>query len=332
MRSFDRRYAALRGLIDGRLASLVPRSKPRDLMDGSRYVLRTEGKRIRPVMVMLSCEAAGGRARDALDAAVALEMLHNFTLVHDDVMDDAPSRRGHATVHTRWGVNTAILVGDVILGMAYRTLLRSHARNLPEAMELFTEGLVEVCRGQGLDVAYERDSTITMRDYYRMIDSKTGKLFSTAARLGGVLGHASPRHSRSLGIFGQCIGRAFQVQDDLLDVIADEGHLGKRIGGDIVSGKKTFLLVEALRRARGRDRRHLRLLMSRRRGRLSAGGERRRVDLVTALYARCGVMDAARERIRIETGAGLRALETLPRSGAREMLRWMAGMLVQRSY
>ncbi len=159
--SFERRHTYLRRLIDRKLAGLARPGEPRDLRDGLRYVLTTEGKRIRSVLVILSCEAVGGRAEEALDAAAALEMLHNFTLVHDDVMDNAPSRRGRATVHTRWNVNTAILVGDVLLGMGYRTLLRSKPEVIRKIVPLFTDGFMEVCEGQAVDVGYEQDADIS---------------------------------------------------------------------------------------------------------------------------------------------------------------------------
>ena len=330
--SFERRHAYLRKLIDSRLASVVRGTEPRDLVEGSRYALGTEGKRIRSTLVILSCEAVGGRALDALDAAAALEMLHNFTLVHDDVMDHAPSRRGRATVHTKWDVNNAILVGDVILGLAYRTLLRSKTEDMQRIVRLFTDGFIEVCEGQAFDVEYERDSAISLREYYQMIGKKTGKLFVTATQLGAVLGHGTGSQSRALRVFGQRIGRAFQIQDDLLDVVADARHLGKQIGGDIIEGKRTFLLVEAFRRTRGSERKHLKKLMTHGRRPIPGKEQKALVGDVAALYENCGAIEAARMRIRAETEAGVRALQSLPRSNARAMLEWISGMLVLRSH
>lgn len=331
-RSFERRHSYLRRLVDKRLASLVKGSEPRDLVEGSRYVLRTEGKRIRSTLVILSCEAVGGRVRDALDAAVALEMLHNFTLVHDDVMDHAPSRRGRATVHTQWGVNNAILIGDVILGLAYRALLRSKTGDTRRIVQLFTDGFIGVCEGQAFDIEYERDSVISMREYYRMIGKKTGELFVTATQVGAVLGNGTRRQSKALRVFGQHIGKAFQIQDDLLDVVADAKHLGKRIGGDIIERKKTFLLVEALQRTRGAENSHLRRLTTQRHKPIRGNDQRSLVEEVAAIYEHCGAVEAALTRIRAETEAGVRALQDLPRSNARAMLQWISAMLVQRSH
>lgn len=326
---FVHRYNSLRSLVDRRLASVVANDEPRDLMEGSRYVLIAAGKRVRSTLVLLSCRAVGGPIANAIDAAVAIEMLHNFTLVHDDVMDNAPSRRGHATVHMKWDVNNAILVGDVILGLAYRNLLRSKTRNIQRAAKLFTNALIDVCEGQGFDVAFESRRSIHLPDYFRMIGKKTGKLIATAAELGAVLGNGTPPQVRSLRAFGTHIGRAFQIQDDLLDVVADESDFGKQIGGDILEGKKTFLLVQALEQTRGKDRAMLRGL--RRKTKRSSRNKRDVVEAVTAIYRRCGAIESARRHVKRETAAGLRALNGLPASESRTMLQWLARMLVQRT-
>jgi geranylgeranyl diphosphate synthase type II len=328
----EHRFAYLRKLIDHRLEAVVRNHEPRDLMEGSRYVLSAPGKRVRSTLVILSCEAVGGRIKDALDAAVAIEMLHNFTLVHDDVMDNAPSRRGRATVHTKWDVNNAILVGDTILGLAYRALLQSKTNHIRRATRLFTDGFVEVCEGQAFDLEYGQRPNINLRDYYRMISKKTGKLIATAAEVGALMGNGTPKQIAALRTFGRHIGRAFQIQDDLLDVVADEKDLGKQIGGDIAEGKKTFLLVQSLERTRGKDNTILRSLNTRRLGPLSAGGQRVLVEKVTGIYKRCGAIEAADRQIRHETAAGIRTLNLLPPSNARSMLRWMSEMLVQRTY
>ena len=329
---FERRYAYLRRLIDRRLATIVKNDEPRDLTEGSRFVLNASGKRIRSTLVILSCEAVGGRTGSAIDAAAAIEMLHNFTLVHDDVMDNAPSRRGRATVHTKWNVNNAILVGDVILGFAYSTLLRSRIKNIQKAVQLFTDGFIGVCEGQAYDMEFERRSTIAIHDYYHMIGKKTGKLISTAAELGAVVGNGSPKQTAALRAFGTHIGTAFQIQDDLLDVVADEKDLGKKIGGDILEGKKTFLLVQALGCTRGKDKDLLRRLTAKRTKPLRSGEQHSLVENVTTLYERSGVIEAARAQIKKETAAGIRALHILPSSNARAMLGWISEMLVQRTH
>jgi geranylgeranyl diphosphate synthase type II len=328
--AFQQRYKVLKKLIDRRLASVVPRVMSRDLFQGSRYVLTAPGKRVRATLLLVCCEAVGGSIRDAIDAALAIEMLHNFTLVHDDVMDNAPSRRGRATVHVRWNLSNAILVGDVILGLAYRTLLRKPRRQAQRITHLFTEGFVAVCEGQALDVQFEHLRRVSEEDYYRMIDNKTGRMIATATELGAVIGNGSPSRVSALKRFGTHIGRAFQIQDDLLDVAGDETELGKAVGGDIVEGKKTYLLVKALERVRGSDRDTLSRSMTRRPR--DQREKRRLISNVTALYERSGALDAARQQIESETAAGLRALQTLPQTNARSMLQWFAGKLVQRTF
>ncbi len=327
---FARRYGSLRKLVDRKLASVITHDKPHDLTEGSRYVLSAPGKRVRSTLVLLSCEAVGGRIANAAHAAAAIEMLHNFTLVHDDVMDNAASRRGRATVHTKWNVNNAILVGDVILGLAYRSLLHSRTKSIQRAAQLFTDGFIEVCEGQAFDLEYERSTNISLRDYYRMISKKTGTLIATAAELGGVIGNGTPRQMQLLRTFGTRIGRAFQIQDDLLDVVADKKDFGKTIGGDIVEGKKTFLLVYALENTRGKDHATLRGLINKRSR--NSREQHSLVKTITAIYNRCGAIDAAQRQIKHETAAGLRALQALPASSSREMLQWFSEMLVQRTF
>jgi geranylgeranyl diphosphate synthase, type II len=328
----ERRYTYLRRLVDRRLADIVKKREPRNLTDASRYVLRAPGKRIRSTLTILSCEAVGGQMKNAIDAAAAIEMLHNFTLVHDDVMDNAPSRRGRATVHTKWDVNTAILVGDVILGLAYHALLQSKATNIRRAIQLLTDGFIEVSEGQAFDLEYERRANIRLREYYRMISKKTGKLIAVSAELGALLGNGTPKQIAALRTFGRHIGKAFQIQDDLLDVVADERDLGKKIGGDILEGKKTFLLVHALEHTRGNDNTFLRSLNKKRPRPMSAGEQQGLVEEVTRIYKRCGAIEAAHGQIRRATNAGIRTLDLLPSSNARSMLRWMSEMLVQRAY
>lgn len=327
---FQRRYDSMRELIDQRLRLVVPHNMPRDLSEGSLYVLTAPGKRVRSTLLLLSCQAVGGSIKDALGAATAIEMLHNFTLVHDDVMDNAPSRRGRATVHIKWNLSNAILVGDVILGLAYRSLLRSTRDSTREVAQLLTEGFIGVCEGQALDVEYEHRTKISLEDYFRMISGKTGKLISVAVELGAVIGNGTSSQVRTLRKFGAHIGRAFQIQDDLLDVIGDEKHFGKAVGGDIVERKKSFLLLKALELARRHDRALLRTLM--RKDAPASRGGRQLVRDVTAIYKRSGAIEAARREIRNETTAGLRALHLLPASGARMMLQWFSEKLVQRTF
>lgn len=325
MNEWTERYRGLRAQIDTRLAQVIDRTEPETMYTPARYVLEGGGKRIRPVLVMLACEAVGGRAGDALDAGVAVEILHNFTLVHDDIMDNADQRRGRQTVHTKWDANIAILVGDELIGIAYKCLLRTMHGDLRDIISVFTDGMIEVCEGQSYDKEFESRETVSEDEYLMMIAKKTGRLVSMSAELGAIIGGASDVQRRALISYAEHIGRAFQIQDDLLDVVADEKEFGKSIGGDILEGKKTYLLVRALSHAQGED---LDLLMQvvRREVRDAAI-----VPRVRDIYARIGVLDEARDRIRIHTDDAIHALDALPAGDSRDMLVWFAEMLLARN-
>jgi geranylgeranyl diphosphate synthase, type II len=316
-------------MIDRRTVALARHGKPAALNEGCRYVLSGGGKRIRAVLVLLSCEAVGGTLEHALDAGVAVETLHNFTLVHDDIMDQAASRRGRPTVHTRWDVNTALLVGDSLMGLAYLSLSRAAARVNTPLVELLTDGLLEVCEGQALDLEFERRSDVTVKEYFAMIEKKTGRLLSVASEIGGLVGGGTPRQARALREFGKYLGRAFQLQDDVLDVIADQERFGKPIGGDIVAGKKTFLMLKAVESAKGNDRKLVAGLLAGQ-GPVLESRRARVISEVTTLYQRYGVIAEAKRQVRRNTSLATAALGALPRNRATDMLRWLSEALVHR--
>ncbi len=347
MNIHEKRYNALRRRVDVRVRSLVKRESSKEVNDACRYVLSAGGKRIRAVLVLLSCEAVGGKVRDALAASAAIEIMHNFTLVHDDVMDNAASRRGRSTVHTKWDVNTAILSGDILLGFAYKEILKS--RNIPRVLEVFTDGFLTVCEGQALDLDFEHRSNVTLGEYFMMIEKKTGRLIAASAELGACIGGGTETDIASLRKFGHYLGRAFQLQDDLLDVVADEKEFGKTIGGDIVEGKKTFLLLRSLGLTRGKERKDLMRVMNRnvatprratrwratrwratpRRSHTERAEEIRRI---TALYRSSGAIAEARRRIASDTRRAVAMLQALPDSRARGSLAWIAHILLKRNY
>jgi geranylgeranyl diphosphate synthase type II len=242
--------------IEAALGALPLPASPPSLYDPIRYVLAGGGKRIRPVVLLLSAEAFGGapaRAR-ALPAALAAEVFHNFTLVHDDIMDHADTRRGRPTVHARWGEAEAILAGDLMMGLAYELLGQTATDRPAEARALFHRMVTRLCEGQALDLAFERTPEVSVEAYLDMIDRKTGALLELCLELGGLLGGADDATCAALRQAGHLLGRAFQIQDDLLDLTADHADWGKTIGGDLVEGKKTFLLLRTLERAPEPDR------------------------------------------------------------------------------
>jgi geranylgeranyl diphosphate synthase type II len=326
MKSFSQKYQRYKKNVERQLRSCIHKNEPRTLYEPVQYVLSGGGKRIRPLLVILSCEAVGGDVSQAMHAAVAIEILHNFTLVHDDIMDNASSRRGRATVHKKWDNNIAILVGDELVALAYRELLKTQSPSIPRVADIFTEGVVEVCEGQTFDKEFETRKDVSLDEYLLMIGKKTGKMVSVASEIGAVIGGGSEKEIRALTSYGTNIGRAFQIQDDLLDIIADEEEFGKTIGGDIVEGKKTYLLIQAYARARGADKKMIRSII------IHGGTSRRNISAVRDIYERWGVIDMAKKAVAQNIQRASLQLAHLKRSGAREMLAWFSEMLLNRNF
>jgi len=317
-------YASRKRLIERELRRTVPRGSPRSLYPPIHYSLTAGGKRIRPVLVLLAAEAVGGNVNDALPASVAVELLHSFSLVHDDIMDNSNLRRGRPTVHTKWDPNVAILAGDALIGIAYRSLLKSPVERLPEIGRTFTEAVVEVCEGQAFDMEFERMDHVPIPRYVMMIAKKTGALITASSRLGALCGGGSPEEIASLTRFGEALGRAFQVQDDLLDITSSERELGKPVGADLIEGKKTFLLLTALRRAKGEDRTFLRTVVNR------GGARRRDIPRVRRMYERLGVVREARRAVDDAIREARACLDGLRDSPAKGALFYLADMLGRR--
>ena len=240
---FERKLQSLRTEIDRYLLEAASASYPANLYQPMKYFLELGGKRLRPLLTLLSCRAVSGEYHPALPAAVAIELLHNFTLVHDDIMDQDSMRRGKSTVHTRWSEAVAILTGDGLIGLAYRTLLKTPGDSLFEVQRIFTEGVIKVCEGQAIDKYFEDLESVTMDEYFDMIEKKTGELIAISTEIGGIIGGGDGEHINALKGFGASIGRAFQIQDDILDISSSESVLGKDLGSDIAQGKKTYAMV-----------------------------------------------------------------------------------------
>jgi geranylgeranyl diphosphate synthase type II len=224
-------------------------SSPPSLYDPNRYFLKLGGKRIRPVLCLMGNELFDDISPDAFNAANAIELFHNFTLIHDDIMDEAPLRRGMQTLHEKWGKHTALLAGDVMLVTAYDYLNKISNAYLKQIIFLFNKTAKEVCEGQQLDMDFEKIDRVSFDDYLHMINLKTSVLLASCLQIGAIIGGAGQRNQHLLYEFGRKLGLAFQVQDDYLDAFGDPEKFGKQIGGDIKSGKKTFLLIHALEKA-----------------------------------------------------------------------------------
>jgi geranylgeranyl diphosphate synthase type II len=243
----------LKELVDKAIANLSVSSEAERLSDPVKYILSIGGKRLRPVLALLACNLFSDKVDEAVIPATGLEIFHNFTLVHDDIMDQAPVRRNFPTVHTKWNINQAILSGDVMAFVANDCFLQTPPAQLHKVFKTYNKAAVDVCIGQQLDMDFEKATMVSQEEYLRMIELKTAVLIAASARIGALIGEASEKDSDHLFEFGKNLGMAFQIQDDLLDVYGDSSVFGKVSGGDIVSNKKTFLLVKALELATGKQ-------------------------------------------------------------------------------
>lgn len=229
-------------------------AKPDSLYEPIDYIMSIGGKRLRPMLVLLAAQLYGKHASEVIDAAVGIEVFHNFTLMHDDIMDHAPIRRGKSTVHTRWSISTAILSGDTMMVMAYDYLLRNPAENIVDILNTFNQTAREVCEGQQYDMDFEQRLDVSIDEYMEMIRLKTSVLMAASLKIGGQFAGAPAGDLDNLYRFGEKIGLAFQLKDDLLDVFGDVEKFGKQTGNDIISNKKTFLLVKCLTDADANDK------------------------------------------------------------------------------
>ncbi|MDR0686247.1 MAG: polyprenyl synthetase family protein [Dysgonamonadaceae bacterium] len=241
-------------LIDGEIRAIDYPRDPAGLYDPVFYLLSMKGKKIRPALTLLACNLYSEDVRAAVYPALAWETFHNFTLMHDDLMDNADLRRGEPSVHCRWNNNTAVLSGDAMLILAYRLIARSPAALMPSLLELFSRTATEICEGQQYDMEFEGRTDVLEEEYIEMVRLKTAVMLGACLMSGAMVGGASGEDCRLLYRFGTDLGIAFQIRDDLLDLYGDPCKIGKRTGGDILCGKKTFLLVGALARADAADR------------------------------------------------------------------------------
>jgi len=279
---------------------------PRELYEPITYIMSLGGKRIRPLLSLLAYGLYGKNPEEIFSQAAAVEVFHNFTLMHDDIMDQAPLRRGKATVHEKWNANIAILSGDVMLVRAYDLLLGTDPRLLPEVIRLFNKTAAEVCEGQQFDMNFEAYETVHEDEYLNMIRLKTAVLLGFALQLGAILAGAEKSDSDKLYEFGVDIGVGFQLKDDLLDVFADQAKFGKQVGGDIISNKKTFLLIKALELAKGKDAEELNHWLS-----LKEFGKAEKVTAIRALYEKLGIKSLTETKMNSYFDAGFAQLESI---------------------
>lgn len=244
-------------IINNYIATLAYDREPKSLYEPIKYVLSLGGKRIRPVLMLLAYNMYKDDPESILNQACGLETYHNYTLLHDDLMDSAPLRRGHQTVHEKWNANTAILSGDTMLVLAFERITRGNPSCLKALLDLFTVTALEIGEGQQLDMEFEHRNDVTEAEYIEMIRLKTSVLLACALKMGAMLGNASEKDANNLYLFGEKIGLAFQLQDDYLDVYGDPYVFGKQIGGDIISNKKTYMLINAFNKATQKQKEEL---------------------------------------------------------------------------
>lgn len=325
---FNTKYKELVQLIEIELEKAVPDKKPRSLYEPFRYILKGGGKRIRPVLSMISCGAAGGKPEDMAKIGAAVEILHNFTLVHDDIMDESPIRRGRETIHKKWNSAVGILTGDLMVSYSCR-MLPSHLEHerCTHIHDLFTKGYIEVCEGQGHDMDFNYDKSVTLDDYIMMITKKTSWLLITAAMCGGHYALADEIKLNALYEYALNLGLAFQIQDDLLDISADESKFGKKIGQDIIEGKKTYLIVKAKEKiSNEKDNELLNKLFE------NNGLDEEYIPAMQELFERNGILiDAENESAKYFKKAK-DSLDNLDENEYTLMLAWLLDSLNKRAY
>ena len=298
-------------LFESALAQMQTPEEPELLYAPIIYSMSGGGKRLRPVLLLLTAEAFGGNVEEAMPAALAVEIFHNFTLLHDDIMDNADVRRGKPSVFAKWGGNVALLSGDAMLITAYKHLARVAPDVLPRVMNIFGDMALEVCEGQQYDMDFESMDGVSVEEYMQMIERKTSALLSGSATIGATMAGASEDDIRKIYRFATELGLAFQLQDDVLDSFGDEA-LGKKIGGDILEGKKTFLMVQAINRADDMEREVLRTTH-----RDASLSDDEKISRIKALYEKLEVRRIAEQQIELRFERALSILDTLSVDQAR---------------
>ena len=300
-------------LVEKHIQTLSIPDTPPELYEPVKYVLSIGGKRIRPALVLLSCDMFSGGVETALIPAVAIEIFHNFTLLHDDIMDRSELRRGHPTVHIKYSENVAVLSGDVMSILASRLLNQSPGAVLQTVHEIFTKTAMQVCEGQQIDMNFEKCLIVTEEEYLHMIELKTAVLIAASLKIGAILGGASEMDAEVLFEFGRNLGLAFQLQDDLLDTFGDPEMMGKKLGTDIVDNKKTYLMIEALEKASPAQKEELTRWLK-----LKDFDSQEKIMAVTGIFDALKIRKITQDRIRDFYKIALSHLDRLNRPDERK--------------
>lgn len=279
---------------------------PKELYEPENYILGLGGKRLRPLLVLIACDLYDRVATYALESALSVELFHNFSLVHDDILDAAPLRRNQATVHSKWNTNIAILSGDVMLVKAFKLLEKYPAEEFKQLTALFSKTAIQVCEGQQMDMNFETSENVTVEDYLEMITCKTAVLLGCSLQMGAINAGASAREQQNIYEFGKHLGIAFQLMDDFLDAYADSAEFGKQVGGDIIANKKTYLLIKAFELSSDRQGKELRQLLQ-----LDASRAKEKVQGVKQIFDQLDMRTVCLEKADFHTRTAIKHLDFL---------------------
>jgi geranylgeranyl diphosphate synthase, type II len=319
------RISTLLKLIEQEIKSQPFGSQPKSLYEPIRYIMALGGKRLRPLLALMSYSLYKNDPERIVKYATTIEAFHNFTLLHDDIMDKAPLRRGKATVHEKWNVNTAILSGDVMLVKVYDQFLDLDGDTLKEVLRIFNQCAAEVCEGQQWDMEFETKTKVTEAQYIEMIRLKTAVLLGFSLELGALLAQASAEERLALKEFGTNIGIGFQLKDDLLDVYADKNKFGKQVGGDIIANKKTYLLIKAKEKAKGKDKQGLEQWLA-----AKKFNKQKKIKAITALYDKLEIAQLTERKIEECFRKGFQHLDKLKDSPEKQQLILFTKDLINR--
>ncbi len=318
----------LQNIINKAIAETKYTAKPAELYEPISYLMQLGGKRMRPVLVLVSTELFGGNVSNALDAAIGIELFHNFTLMHDDIMDKAPLRRGNQTVHVKWNESAAILSGDVMFVEAYKLMIRVDDSILRKVLDIFSDTASGVCQGQQADMNFEKRDQVSLEEYIEMIRLKTAVLLAGSMQIGALIGGAKKEQADLLYEFGENLGLAFQLQDDILDVYGDPEKFGKQVGGDILADKKTFLLIKARELAKGEYASELEKWLNK-----PGISPDNKVNAITDIYNSLGVRKLAEAEMENYVRKALNALDKITVEHSKKaLLRGFAEQLLIREH
>ena len=315
--------------IDHEIEEALSTINPKALRDSSNHLTSAGGKKIRPSLAVLSCQAVGGKSEYALKTAAAIELIHTFSLIHDDIMDKDDMRRGEPSVHVLWGEPMAILAGDTLFSKAFETVIRtkiddSSYKRVNEALAVVVDSCIKICEGQACDMSFEEQFDVKESEYMNMIYKKTAALIAAATKAGAIMGGGTPEQVEALSEYGRLIGLSFQIQDDYLDVISDEESLGKPVGSDIVEGKMTLMVVKALAEASPEDKETLIAILKE--------NNPDRVDEAIGIFEKYGSIQYAHDLALDNVKKAKELLDILDDSEAKDALLLIADFVLQRQH